>query len=130
MPFDKVVMLLRERMGSKKLLLKQRKWVVEVFTSGRDAFVSFPTSYSKNFCHGCVSTAKKSLRRVSLSCRYGLNGEKHVLHINPNRSNHSVPTIVWTITHTVALSLLASRSLVMQQCKRCELMYCGSSLHS
>ena len=32
------------------------------------------------------------LRRVSLSCRYCLNGEKHVLHINPGRSDRSVPT--------------------------------------
>lgn len=45
--FDNVLMLLRERMVHKKLLLKQRE-VVEVFTSGRDAIVSFPTSYSKN----------------------------------------------------------------------------------
>ena len=31
-------------MGSKKLLLKQKE-VAEAFASGRDVFVSFPTSY-------------------------------------------------------------------------------------
>ena len=43
-------------MGSKKLLLKQRE-VVEAFASGIDVFASFPTNYSKNFCHGCIFTA-------------------------------------------------------------------------
>ena len=52
-------------MGSKKLLLKQ-KAVAEAFASGRDAFVSFPTSFSSTFatdalpqhryCY-CVGTA-------------------------------------------------------------------------
>ena len=35
-------------MGSKKLLLKQKE-VAESFASGRDVFVSFPTSYSSTF---------------------------------------------------------------------------------
>ena len=35
-------------MGSKKLLLKQKE-VAEAFASGRDVFVSFPTSYSSTF---------------------------------------------------------------------------------
>ena len=56
-PFDNALMLLRERMGSKKLLLKQRE-VAEAFASGRDTVVSLPTSYGKNFCcHGYISTA-------------------------------------------------------------------------
>ena len=42
--------------GSKNLLLKQSD-VVKAFTSVRDASVSFPTSYSKNICHECISTA-------------------------------------------------------------------------
>jgi len=35
-------------MGSRKLLLKQKE-VAEAFTSGRDAFVSFPISYTSTF---------------------------------------------------------------------------------
>ena len=35
-------------MGSKTLLLNQKE-VAEAFASGRDAFVSFPTSYSSAF---------------------------------------------------------------------------------
>ena len=54
-PFEKALMLLRERMQSKKLLLKQR--LPEAFVSGRDTFVSLLTNYAKNSCHGCISTA-------------------------------------------------------------------------
>ena len=38
-------------MGSRKLLLKQKKQkeVAEAFASWRDAFVSFPISYTSNF---------------------------------------------------------------------------------
>ena len=50
MPFDKALMGLRERMGSMKLLLKQRE-IVEAFTSVRDAFVSLLGSYSNAFPH-------------------------------------------------------------------------------
>ena len=35
-------------MGSKNLFLKQKE-VAESFASGRDVFVSFPTSYSSTF---------------------------------------------------------------------------------
>ena len=62
-PFEKALMLLRERMQSKKLLLKQRG-VPEAFVSGRDTFVSLPTNYAKNCCHGCISIAYILLRRV------------------------------------------------------------------
>ena len=51
MPFDKALIMsdvVRERMGSKKLLLKQKE-VAEAFASRRDVFVSFPTSYSSTF---------------------------------------------------------------------------------
>ena len=39
LPLDKALMLQRERMGPKKLLLKQRE-VAEAFASGRDTFVA------------------------------------------------------------------------------------------
>ena len=38
------LMLLRERMGSKKLLLKQKE-IAEAFASGRDVFVSFVSQF-------------------------------------------------------------------------------------
>ena len=48
-PFDNALVLLRERMESKKLVPKQRK-VADTFASGRDrsTFISLPTSYGKN----------------------------------------------------------------------------------
>ena len=51
-PFDKALIVSdvaeRKKMGSRKLLLKQNE-VAEAFASWRDAFVSFPISYTSTF---------------------------------------------------------------------------------
>ena len=52
-------MLLRKRMGSKKLLLKQKE-VAEAFASGRDAFFSFATSYSSTFATDAMEVGVNS----------------------------------------------------------------------
>ena len=73
-------MLLRERMGSKKLLVKQ-KGVAEAFASGRDAFVSFPIIYSIAVLPRMhFHSIDILLRRVSLSCRYGLNSTQFLIN--------------------------------------------------
>ena len=90
-PFDKALIVSDVSERSRKLLLKQKE-VAEAFASWRDAFVSFSDQLHKHFCHGSISTAWILLQRVCLSCKYGLNGEKHVLRINPGRSDRSVPT--------------------------------------
>ena len=57
MTFDKALIMsdvAEERMGYKNLLLKQ-KGVAEAFASGRDAFVSFPTSCSRTFATDVLS---------------------------------------------------------------------------
>ena len=50
-PFDKALIVsdvAERKMGSRKLLLKQKE-VAEAFASWRDAFVSFPISYTSTF---------------------------------------------------------------------------------
>ena len=127
MPFDNVLMSLRERMGHKKLLLKQKE-VAEVFTSGRDAIVSFPTSYSKN------TNAFPQLRYwVYLTCRYGLNGTKHILHIKPGWSDRSVPTIANNCMDNNTHSFIAFGFMISCQANNINVSrWCivGSSLHS
>ena len=75
-------------MGSNKFLLKQKE-VAEAFTSGRDALFQPATVALLPQMH---FHSIDMLRRVCLSCRYGWNGEKHVICINPGRSDGSVPT--------------------------------------
>ena len=48
LPFDKALIMSDVAEGSTKLLLKQKE-VAKAFASGRDAFISFPTSYSNIF---------------------------------------------------------------------------------
>ena len=75
-----------------------------------------------------INIAKKSFPEV---CRYSLNGEKHVLPINPGRSCSNIVDNCMGNKTYIALSLSpASRSLTKQWCKCCLLMYHGSSLHS
>ena len=55
-------------MGSRKLLLKQKE-VAEAFASWRDAFVSFPISYTSTFATDAfhsIDTAKKSLSELQV----------------------------------------------------------------
>ena len=54
---------------------------MEAFTSGRDTLVRLPISYV---------TFPQHRYCVSLSSRYGLDGEKHVLCFNCGQSYHSV----------------------------------------
>ena len=60
------LMLPREKMGSRKLLLKQKE-VAEAFASWRDAFVSFTTSYTIALLHfHSMDIAKKSLSELQV----------------------------------------------------------------
>ena len=75
-------------MGCRKFLLKQRE-VAEASLLGE----IHSSSYGKNFCHGSVHFHSIDIvEKSSLSCSYGLNGEKQVLCINCGRSDCSVPT--------------------------------------
>ena len=68
---DNALMLPGERMESKQLLPKE---AAEALVSRRDVLVSLPTSFGKNFCYGCLSTAERGFSEHS-------NGEKHFLTI-------------------------------------------------
>ena len=65
--FDNALMLLRERMGSKKLFLKERKVAEEAFASGRDTFVSLLTSYSKKKTFAMVAFHSMDIVEKSFS---------------------------------------------------------------
>ena len=73
MLFDNALMLLRERIGSRKFLLKQRE-VAEAFASGRDAFIIRPATV-RNF----ATVAFHSIDNFEKSFSELQNDEKHVL---------------------------------------------------
>ena len=102
----------KRKIGVKKLLLKQME-VAEAFSS---EWVS------------SISTALILLRRVSLRCRYGLNGEKYILHINSGQSDRSVPKIVSNCSENNKHSSSAFSFTISckQHCICCLLMYCSS----
>ena len=63
---------------------------MEVFTlEEMQSSISRPATARTQMHFQSLDIVKKSF----LTCRYGLNGTKHILHITPGRSDCSVPTI-------------------------------------
>ena len=75
-------------MGSRKFLLKQKE-VAEASLLGEIHSSVFRPATVRTFA--TVAFPQHIVEKSSLSCSYGLNGEKQVLRINCGRSDRSVP---------------------------------------